>query len=167
MNDAVIIDVREEDEFSIDHIEHSINIPLSMFASMAPGILNQLDEKKIIIMCRSGARAEQAKNIAQGLGFNDAHSYDVYKGGIIKWKQAGNPVISHSAKSPLPLMRQVQLTVGSGVLVFGFLAVLVNPLFAYGAAAFGAGLVMAGLTGSCPLANMLAKMPWNTKLKSV
>lgn len=164
MNHDVIIDVREKDEFAIEYIENSINVPLSMFTSLAPGILYQLKDKKIVFMCRSGARAGQARNIAQGLGFNDVHTYEVYEGGIIQWQQAGHPVVRKAHGSPLPLMRQVQLVIGLGVVTCAILAVLVNPLFVYGAAAFGAGLTMAGLSGFCPLANLIAQMPWNKTL---
>ena len=161
MTEQVIIDVREEDEFAVEHIEHSINIPLSKFNSMAPGILNQLSERNIVIMCRSGVRAGQAQAMAQGLGFQDAHTFDIYKGGIIEWKKEGKAVVGKPSKAPLPLMRQVQLVVGSGVLIFGLLSLYVNPLFAWGAAFFGAGLTMAGITGFCPLANVLGMLPWN------
>ncbi len=157
----VIIDVREEDEFSAEHIPDSINIPLSSFASMAPGILNQLGERAILIMCRSGVRAVQAQAMAKGLGFNDAHTYQVYEGGIIRWKKDGQPVVSRQVKAPLPLMRQVQLVVGTLTLLFAVLGAVVDPRFAYGAAFMGAGLVLAGVTGFCPLANLLAKLPWN------
>jgi rhodanese-related sulfurtransferase len=166
MNKDVIIDVRERDEFAIEHIDHSINVPLSVFISMAPGILYQLKDKKVVFMCRSGARANQARNIAQGLGFNDVHTYEVYDGGIIKWQQAGNPVVKKTHSAPLPLMRQVQLVIGLGVLICGVLAVIVSPLFVYGAVAFGAGLTMAGLTGFCPLAKLISQMPWNRSLPS-
>ncbi len=161
MSDQVVIDVREEDEFAAEHIENSINIPLSMFNSLAPGILHQLGERNIVIMCRSGVRAAQAQSMAQGLGFQDSHTFDVFSGGIIAWKKQGNDVVSRPSRAPLPLMRQVQLAVGTGVLSFGLLALFVNPLFAWGGAAFGAGLLMAGLTGFCPLANLIGMLPWN------
>ena len=161
MGNSVIIDVREKDEFASEHIEHSINIPLSMFNSMAPGIFNQLTEKQIIIMCRSGVRSAQAQTMALGLGFNDAHSYEIYPGGILRWKQEGKPVVKQSKTTVLPIMRQVQLIVGAMVLIFSMLALFVHPYFAYGAAFFGAGLFLAGASGFCLLANLLAKMPWN------
>lgn len=159
--DQVIIDVREEDEFLAEHIENSINIPLSSFANIAPGILNQLGERNIVIMCRSGVRAVQAQSMAKGLGFNDAHTYEVYQGGIIQWRKEGNSVISRKVKAPLPLMRQVQLVVGSMAISFGLLGALVDPVYAYGAAFIGAGLLVAGATGFCALANVLGALPWN------
>ena len=159
--EQVIIDVREEDEFLAEHIENSINIPLSSFANIAPGILNQLSQRNIVIMCRSGVRAVQAQNMARGLGFQDAHTFEVYEGGIIQWRKQGKPVVSRKVKAPLPLMRQVQLVVGTMAVTFGLLGALVDPAYAYGAAFIGAGLVVAGATGFCALANILGALPWN------
>lgn len=156
----VIIDVRERDEFDAEHVEHAINVPLSMFNSMAPGVLNHLRDRQIVFMCRGGARAAQALAQAQGLGFNDTHQYSVYPGGILQWIKEGRPV--HKAgKAPLPLIRQVQLIVGSLVTVFGALGVALHPIFAVGAVLMGLGLVMTGATGNCVLAAVLAKAPWN------
>ncbi len=157
----IIIDVREEDEFAAEHIEHSINIPLSAFASLAPGILNQLRERQITFMCRSGARAGQAQAIACQLGFNDAHTYAVYEGGIVQWKKTGNEVVTGKLKAPLPLMRQVQLVVGALIITFSLLALLVDSRYALGALAVGGGLLLAGATGFCALATLMSRLPWN------
>lgn len=157
----VIIDVREKDEFEAEHVENSVNIPLSMFASMAPGVLNQLKDRKIIFMCRGGARASQAKAISLNLGFNDAHTYEIYNGGLMQWKKDGRPTQTLNAKAPLPLIRQVQLVIGALIIVFGLLGAFVEPSFALVAAVIGAGLLLAGATGFCALASMMSKLPWN------
>lgn len=157
----VIIDVREEDEFLAEHVENSINIPLSSFAGMAPGVLNQLGQSKILIMCRSGVRAVQALNMVKGLGFNDVHDYEIYEGGILSWKNQGQPVVARKVKAPLPLMRQVQLVIGAMAVSFGAAAALLDPVYAWGAVFIGCGLLLAGATGFCALANVLAMLPWN------
>lgn len=158
----VIIDVREKDEFAIEHAENAINVPLSSFASMAPGILNQLKDRKIVFMCRSGARAAQAQSIASQMGYNDAHTYSNYAGGILQWKKDGGKTTSSlGQKSPLPLIRQVQIVIGVLVIAFGLLGALINPMYAYAAAAMGAGVLIAGATGFCALATMMGKLPWN------
>jgi len=158
----VIIDVREKDEFSIEHAENAINVPLSSFSSMAPGILNQLKDRKIMFMCRSGARAAQAMSIASQMGFNDAHTFSNYAGGILQWKKEGQTTISTKGnKAPLPLIRQVQIVIGVLIISFGLMGALINPLFAYAAAAIGAGVLLAGATGFCALATMMSKLPWN------
>lgn len=159
--EQVIIDVREEDEFLAEHVENSINIPLSSFAGMAPGILNQLGESNIIIMCRSGVRAVQALGMIKGLGFNDCHEYEIYDGGILRWKKQGQAVVSRKVNAPLPLMRQVQLVVGSMAIGFGSAAALIDPVYAWGVVFIGGGLLLAGATGFCALANVLAMLPWN------
>jgi hypothetical protein len=123
--------------------------------------LNQLNQRNIVIMCRSGVRAVQAQAMAKGLGFNDAHTYEVYQGGIIQWKKEGKPVVARKVKAPLPLMRQVQLVVGSMAITFGLLGAWVDPVYAYGAAFIGGGLLVAGATGFCALANVLGMLPWN------
>ena len=99
----VIIDVRERDEYELEHVEHSINVPLSSFSAVAPGVLTQLKEKQVVFMCHSGMRAKQAYELAKGLGFNDEHTYSTYDGGIMQWVKQGNPVLKKTGKKPLPL----------------------------------------------------------------
>jgi rhodanese-related sulfurtransferase len=159
----VIIDVREKDEFSFEHINNSINIPLSDFTHVAPGVLNLLRDRKIIFMCRSGARAQQAQGIANGFGFEDAHEFEVFKGGILEWKKRGEATVSMASnKAPLPLSRQVQIVIGLLTITFALLGVFVNPAYGYAAAAMGAGVLLAGATGFCALATFMSKLPWNS-----
>jgi hypothetical protein len=61
----------------------------------------------------------------------------------------------------LPVDRQVQLIAGSMVLVGVGLGLTVSPWFLALSAFFGAGLTFAGATGTCGLALVLMKMPWN------
>jgi hypothetical protein len=63
--------------------------------------------------------------------------------------------------APLPIMRQVQIAAGSLVLLGVVLAVLVSPWFMALSAFVGAGLIVAGVTGFCGMANLLLHMPWN------
>ncbi|MBC7690229.1 MAG: DUF2892 domain-containing protein [Methylotenera sp.] len=58
-------------------------------------------------------------------------------------------------------MRQVQITAGSLVLVSVLLTQLVAPGFIWAAGFVGAGLIFAGVTGFCGMANVLSWMPWN------
>lgn len=60
-------------------------------------------------------------------------------------------------------MRQVQITAGSLVLTGVLLGLFVAPGF-FGLSAFvGAGLIFAGVTGWCGMANLLRVMPWNRR----
>lgn len=156
----VIIDVRERDEFDAEHIEHSIHVPLSHFATLAPGVLHQLNERKVSIMCRSGNRARLAVEQIRQMGFADKVDAYVYEGGILEWKQQGRPTIQKRANH-LPIMRQVQLVAGSVVLATTLLGAFFNPWFLAISGFVGAGLTVAGATGFCGMAILLAKMPWN------
>ena len=66
-----------------------------------------------------------------------------------------------SGRKTLPLMQQVQLTIGLGVLTGAILALTVNPHWVFLCAFFGAGLTMAGSTGWCGLAILMSQLPWN------
>jgi rhodanese-related sulfurtransferase len=161
MNKPVILDVRERDEYEAEHVEGSILAPLSLFATHAPGILTNLRGRDLVLLCRSGNRARMAQQQVEALGFSrDFPAITVFEGGIVRWKELGRPTVS-SRKSHLPILRQVQLIAGGATFAFSTLAIFVNPIFSWGAAFFGFGLTVAGLTGFCGMANVLAYMPWN------
>jgi hypothetical protein len=82
------------------------------------------------------------------------------EGGTQAWIDAGLPVDRRESRV-LPLMRQVQIVVGSLSAVGAALALTVNPRFALIPLVTGCGLLFAGLTGLCGMALLLAKMPWN------
>lgn len=152
---AVIVDVREQAEYASENIEKASLVPLGKICKDA---LPNCRDKKLVIHCSKGGRGESA---CQKLLTEDPE-LEIYnlEGGIEAWKSIGLPVET-SGKKILPLDRQVQLAIGISVLLFSLLAYFVQPVFAFGAAFFGAGLVNAGLTGWCGLALFMAKMPWN------
>lgn len=155
---SVIIDVRERDEFDAEHVEHSIHIPLSNFERQAPAVFKSLSGKSVLLMCRSGKRAGLAAT--QASGFCEGVQLEVFKGGILEWKNQGKPTVAAS-KGHLPIMRQVQLIAGSLVLTGVLLSYFVNPAFLFLSGFVGAGLTVAGATGFCGMAKLLVWMPWN------
>jgi hypothetical protein len=82
----------------------------------------------------------------------------VLEDGLRAWR-AGLPV--REGRKRLPFDRQVQLIAGLMMLTGVGLGVLVSPWFLALAAFFGAGLTFAGATGTCGLALVLFKLPWN------
>jgi len=155
---TVIIDVREHDEFNAEHIESAIHIPLSVFDRQASAVLKSLRGQQVVFMCHSGKRAALAAQRAGG--FCEDVRIEVFQGGILEWKQQGKPTVALK-ESHLPIMRQVQLIAGSLVVTATALAYWVNPGFIFLAGFVGAGLTVAGATGFCGMAEILAKMPWN------
>ncbi|MDZ4677107.1 MAG: rhodanese-like domain-containing protein [Oligoflexia bacterium] len=154
----VIIDVREKDEFDSEHIENSIHVPLSNFERQAPALFKTFSGKSVLLICRSGKRANIAAS--QAASFCEGVTLEVFNGGITEWARQGKPTIT-SQKICLPIMRQVQLVAGSLVLTGVVLAYFVNPSFIFLSGFVGAGLIFAGVTGFCGMAELLARMPWN------
>ncbi|MFC7339275.1 rhodanese-like domain-containing protein [Haloferula chungangensis] len=153
----VILDVRTEVEFAEKHLANSKHLPLDRLE----GSLNQLDPSKHhYLLCLGGKRAAKAAEILSQNGFENLTIID---GGIDAWERGGLPV-EHSARKVLPLMRQVQLVIGVLALTGSLLAIFINPLFAILPAFLGAGLTLAGSTGWCGLALLLARMPWNRSI---
>ena len=80
--------------------------------------------------------------------------------GLPSWRQAGLPLRTLK-NAPLPLMRQVQIAAGSLVLLGLILSNVVAPAWILLSWFVGAGLVVAGVSGFCGMARLLALMPWN------
>lgn len=156
--EAVLLDVREPGEYNAEHIPGSILLPLAQVSKAA---LPDIQGKKLVLHCKAGKRGTSA---CEKLLAEDP-TLEIYnlEGGMDTWKQSGNKVIA-SGKFFLPLDRQVQLTIGIGVLLGIILGYGVHPAFLLISLAFGLGLVNAGLTGWCGLARLMAKMPWNRRM---
>lgn len=155
---AVLVDIREPDEHAREHIAGAVSAPLSTFEAadlqLTPG-------RDVIFMCRSGNRTGLACDRLAARVDGAAH---VLSGGLDAWKQAGLP-IKTDRKAPLELMRQVQIAAGSLILLGAALGLTVHPAF-WGLSAFvGAGLLVAGVTGFCGMARLLAVAPWNRTMR--
>lgn len=154
--DTVLVDVREPSEFRAESIRGALNIPLS---SLSSDSLKPFEGKTIVVQCQRGNRSKQACQRVSTAA--DTMSLKDLEGGIAGWKKAGLPVESAGASCSLPLMRQVQLTIGLFVLAGTVLSYFVSPVFLIIPLIIGAGLTNAGLTGWCGLAKLMAVMPWN------
>lgn len=164
--EQVVIDVREQDEFNAESIEGSVHVPLSHFDSVGPGTLSHFMDRKIVFMCRSGARAKLAYDRAVALGFQPHGGYEIFQGGILEWKKQGKPTIV-SRPGHLSILRQTHIAAGILALGGSLLGYLVHPGFYAVAGFIGAGLTFAGISGICMMSNILAVMPWNKNVPSL
>ncbi|GAA5495164.1 inner membrane protein YgaP [Rubritalea halochordaticola] len=147
-----VIDVRTPLEHREVHLPGAQHHPLD---GLDAGAISG-KEKSLYILCRSGKRAEQAQAQLRKAGVEGCQ---VIEGGILAWQEAGLPV--EEDRSVMPLERQVRIAAGALVLLGAILGFLLNPAF-YGLCAFvGAGLVFAGITNTCGMGMLIAKMPWN------
>ncbi len=154
----LLLDVRSPLEFEGERIEEARLIPLDQLDARLDEIPEQAEA---VVVCRTGVRATiAAETLARG-----GRRARVLEGGMNAWRRAGLPV--REGRKRLAVDRQVQLIVGLMVMTSATLGALVNPWFLAIAAFFGAGLTFAGATGTCALALLLMKMPWNRPLASL
>jgi rhodanese-related sulfurtransferase len=154
-----ILDVRTPVEYAAEHIPGARLVPLDELDVSAFLKQRGPSNKPLYVLCQSGGRAGRAIGMFRRAGFDSCMLVD---GGMQAWIDGGLPLTRGESKV-LPLMRQVQLTVGLVSAIGAALAITVNPLFALVPLVTGFGLFFAGLTGFCGLALVLAKMPWNNK----
>ncbi len=153
---CLILDVRTAPEFEAAHIAGSVNQPLDR--------LNPADWRSastagsVYIFCQAGGRAGRAGEILAKAGVSNT----VIEGGMDAWTAAGFAVERGSSKV-LPLMRQVQIAIGLVAGTGSALAIFKHPMFGLIPLFTSAGLLFAGLTGTCGLAILLARMPWNRR----
>ncbi len=149
---VTVIDVREPMEHAGGHIAGSLNIPLAR--------LDQADlpQGPLVLVCQSGNRSARGVQILRQRG--GAQPVTDLENGLPSWQQAGLP-LRRLKNAPLPLMRQVQITAGSLVLLGLILSHTLAPAWILLTWFVGAGLVFAGVSGFCGMARLLARMPWN------
>lgn len=85
---AFILDVRQPDEWNEAHIPGSTLIPLDQLSDR----INELPtDQEIVVVCRSGNRSAQGRDILLGAGFTNVTSM---AGGLNQWRTAGYPTVS-------------------------------------------------------------------------
>lgn len=150
-----LLDVRTPGEFETEHIVGAYNVPLDTLAEHAPEIRAEVTEP-VVLICRSGQRARKAEDALKAAGMANLHVLD---GGINAWVAAGQPV--RRGEPRMSLERQVRIAAGALAATGGFLALMVNPIFAVVPALIGSGLVFAGVTDTCAMGMLLARLSYN------
>jgi rhodanese-related sulfurtransferase len=157
---AILVDVREADERARERIPGARHLPVSKLDEADLAVHRGTP---VIFHCRSGARtlgnAPRLADVAEGC--------EVYalEGGIDAWRKAGLPVAVDRSQ-PIEIQRQVQIGAGSIAFVGTLLGILVSPWFLAVPLFVGAGLTMAGITGFCGMALLLARAPWNRQVQA-
>jgi rhodanese-related sulfurtransferase len=158
--DMCILDVRTAAEVKAAALPGSLHIPLH---ELTAGRLQQEIAQQgkngscIYLLCQGGKRAEMAAD--QLYGKLNAELV-VIEGGINAVRDAQIP-LQQTGKMPISLERQVRIAAGFLVLMGVLLGTAVNTGF-YALSGFvGAGLIFAGITDTCMLGMLIARMPWN------
>jgi rhodanese-related sulfurtransferase len=152
-----LIDVRTPVEFREIHVEGARNLPLDR---LDPAAILQArpgpHDRPLYVICRSGSRGRQACEKLQAAGVTNVVNVE---GGTLACVESGLPVVR--GQKTISLERQVRIAAGLLVLLGAVLGWLVHPAFVGLAAFVGAGLVFAGITDTCGMGLVLARMPWN------
>ncbi|MEA5511217.1 rhodanese-like domain-containing protein [Crocosphaera sp. UHCC 0190] len=154
-NTITLIDVREPVEYARERIVGAKLFPLSQFN---PNKLQQeTTNKPLILYCQSSNRSYQAAQKLLASGYTEISHL---QGGLNAWKQQGYPT-QINKNAPIPIMRQVQIVAGSLVFTGTILGAFISPWFLILSGFVGAGLMFAGISGTCMMANLLIKLPYN------
>ncbi|MFV0444121.1 MAG: rhodanese-like domain-containing protein [Planctomycetaceae bacterium] len=149
-----LIDVRTPLEFREIHATAAMNIPLT---HLDPALFrdSHSNDNPLYVICKSGSRGKQACEQLAAAGICVVN----VEGGTKAWEDAGLPVVR--GRKAMSLERQVRIAAGALVLTGAILAVTVHPYFLGLSAFVGAGLIFSGITDSCAMGMLIARMPWN------
>jgi rhodanese-related sulfurtransferase len=85
-NGAFVLDVRTLEEWNEFHAPNTTLIPLDELASR----LNEIPrDRQIVVVCRSGNRSQQGRDILLNAGFGQVTSM---MGGLNEWRASGFPI---------------------------------------------------------------------------
>ncbi len=149
----VLIDVRSPSEYDAAHIPGSYNIPLDELREHR-SVLRHVSNG--VLLCRTDNRSSQAWKTMKGIGAD----VSVLKNGVNAWQDSDGDMV-FGETTTWSIQRQVQFTAGTLIFLSTALGTLTNDWFYMLAAFIGAGLTIAGATGTCGLARVLSAAPWN------
>ncbi|WP_026531431.1 rhodanese-like domain-containing protein [Arthrobacter sp. H41] len=153
--DLTVLDVRSAAEFETMHIRGSYNVPLPLLSEHTDELAARLSSR-VVLVCQSGVRAEQARQRLAGAGIDTAY---VLTGGAPGFVAAGGDVVRGRARWDLE--RQVRLVAGSAVVLGLTGGRFVSPRIRLLAGAIGTGLTFSAATNTCAMGKALSAMPWN------
>lgn len=84
---AVVVDVRGADEFATGHLVGALNLPGAELGAVPAALRDKT--VPVIVVCRSGVRADGGCAALQKAGYAEVYNLD---GGVEGWLQAGYPL---------------------------------------------------------------------------
>ena len=153
-----MIDVRTPAEFASGHIGGSYNVPLPDLAEHRQELTSAL-AGPVVLICRSGRRADTASDQLHAAGFDDVH---VLAGGVAAWEASGRPLLQLEESRGWTIERQVRFVAGAIVAAATAASIWWTPA-RFVAGLLGLGLVVAALTDSCAIGSVLARLPSNRR----
>jgi glyoxylase-like metal-dependent hydrolase (beta-lactamase superfamily II)/rhodanese-related sulfurtransferase len=107
-SNAVVVDVREQEEFASGHVPGAVNLPQADLAT-------RLDEvprdRPVFMICQGGFRSLRAAQFLSQCGVADLANV---KGGTEAWRAAGGEMTRESVHSPQPSIAETEWTHAGG-----------------------------------------------------
>jgi rhodanese-related sulfurtransferase len=88
---AVMVDVREPDEYADFHAKDVRLIPVNTVMGEVKQIRDLAGDKEVLFICKSGARSALAAEFAVAAGLDELPLFNV-EGGTLAWVEAGYPM---------------------------------------------------------------------------
>jgi len=172
VQDHLVLDVRSEAEFASGSLPGAHNTPLDRLEQALADLELELDQRDVVLVCRSGARAQRA---ADALATSGASSLKVLDGGLEAASTTQSSLAgSSAASSSVPsigwstpaseagwgMERQVRLVAGS-IVATSIIVSTWKPKARFVAGGIGAGLTFAALSNTCAMGAALGRLPFN------
>jgi rhodanese-related sulfurtransferase len=157
--DTCVLDVRTAAEIKALNLPGSLHIPLHELTPerlQAELAKQGKNSGRVYLLCQGGKRAQMAAEQLQGKIDTELV---VIEGGISALKAANIPL--NEGKGAMSLERQVRIAAGFLVLLGVVLGFQVDSNFFLLSGFVGAGLMFAGITDTCMMGMLIARMPWN------
>jgi rhodanese-related sulfurtransferase len=87
-DDALILDVRDSNEYKAAHILNALHIPMAKLATEASNVIKD-KSRPIIVCCKSGNRSSEASKILSAAGYTNVSQL---KNGFFAWQDANLPI---------------------------------------------------------------------------
>jgi rhodanese-related sulfurtransferase len=98
--DAVLLDVREDDEWAAGHIAGAVHVPMMTLPQRLqyePGPITP--DNEIVVVCKMGGRSAQVTAWLRHQGYSAVN----LAGGMLAWEAAGRPMASADGRPPAVL----------------------------------------------------------------
>ena len=95
--DAILIDVREDDEWQAGHAPEAVHLPMMQVPERLAEIPAQGD---VVIVCRSGHRSAEVVRYLIAQGYDNVRNLAE---GMFGWVAAGRPLVSEDGDGPVIL----------------------------------------------------------------
>ena len=92
---ALLLDVRNSEEYEAGHIIEARHLPAAELAAKAETLLKKYKEKPVIVYCESGMASGAAARTLRASGFNKVVTL---RGGLQSWRQENLPLVKGAAR---------------------------------------------------------------------